>query len=123
MTKDNASLSPAALDILSLAEEDWYGLYEIFWRIQGTSSGKSRESAFLKSKAIVKELLRKGLVELSWYSQHSNKYETVRPEEMDASLNHETHWHAPTSADKPGLGIHATEQGKSLYLSNNPSRL
>jgi len=98
--------------ILELAVEDFYGLWELVWRLQTRESGLSRERAVQAARSALAALHEQDLVEL--YRGTKGDPLPIRAADVPALLAEETSWEEP----KEGTGtllVGATQKGEEAY--------
>jgi hypothetical protein len=105
-------LTVSEQEVLDLATEDYYGLWEVSWRLATVSEDKSQDSS-QEAADVVTRLWGRGLIDL--YTRAGDDAEPVlvqRPS-GDVDLSAEDRWR-PQQAGEPRVLIAATDSGRTV---------
>ncbi|MEQ8526064.1 hypothetical protein [Gracilimonas sp.] len=95
-------------EILSLATEDYFGLYEIIWGLNNEFPELSEAKKISRSKKAISELLQEELIQLYKIEVSNEKYVLIPADEIGSFLEKAESW-------KPGssyIGFTATLKGE-----------
>ena len=104
-------------EILSLATEDWFALWEIVSRCELLLSGADKEAVEEVVRQEVLRLIAEGLVYLCEFTPQANECAQYSATEAEAVLNDPRTWQLPTSHTHPRVG--ATDAGMSEYFGES----
>jgi hypothetical protein len=109
-------LTVEELEVLDLATEDYYEIWEVSWRLATISNDDSLDFA-REAAAVVESLWERGLIEL--YTQATDSAEPVRVERISGSINFSAPdlW-TPPQVNEPRLLIASTDLGESAREEN-----
>lgn len=111
------TLAQAKQEILDLAVEDRYGLWELAWRLAAAGLANPGEDAVALARAVTLELLNDGLITIA--------DETGRPslatddEEARRMVASDAPWRAP-DAGVHGTFVVATASGRTTHRGDSP---
>lgn len=100
-------------DILELAVEDLYGLWELVWRAKRRYPETSDSDVRAIVQDSVRRLLGEGLISLYRRAAEDN-FAAVSPRSAESILTDPRNWDEPRS-DPLEFRVGATEQGKRQY--------
>lgn len=101
--------------ILDLATEDYYGLYEILWRLNTLFPDASLGERFSAAQTAMGLLVSGGLVDLYRTGSDSREYTRVPREIAHAKLEETAAWEPPVSREAERYAFAATSAGESEY--------
>jgi hypothetical protein len=105
-------LTVSEQEVLDLATEDYYGLWEVSWRLATVSEDESRDSS-QESADVVRCLWGRGLIDL--YTQAGDDSEPVLVERSSSDIDLLAEdWWRPQQAGEPRVLIAATESGRTV---------
>jgi hypothetical protein len=81
--------------ILTSASEDYCGLWEAIWELNSAYPRLSPGEREFAAKAIVRELLEEGLIDLYVRKEPKAQEERLSREQWDGALSNELYWDAP----------------------------
>ena len=108
-------------EILELAVEDLYGLWEIIWRLRSRFPDSKASELRNIAEATVRELVTRGYVVLYRRSKAPERETLLTVDEADTILSIQTSWDDPIG-DSVQILIGATEEGKHAYYSLEEGR-
>ena len=107
-------------EILSLATEDYCGLWEVRWRLQTIFPGIEDSTIRGLAADTVSELFQRGWIGVFTGSNlGTNDVRPVTGDEAARVLREPASWDDPTDATKT-LMIAATAEGEAAYFSQRP---
>lgn len=106
----------ALREILSLATEDYYGLWEVRRRLHAIFPGLEDSAIRQLAANTVGELLERGWVGLFTGTLRTNDVRRLAREELASILGESTSWDEPRN-DEENLMIAATPEGEAAYLT------
>ena len=98
--------------ILDLAVEDFYGLWELVWRLQTCDPGLSRERAIQAARSALVALHEQDLVEL--YRGTKGDPLPITAADVPSLLAEEESWNEPREGTGTLL-FGATQKGEEVY--------
>lgn len=111
---DAAATATLGFEILTMAIEDIYGLWEVLWACNTIFPNWSEYQKADIARKVIKDLTERGLIRL--YRRHGvQKYnEPIPTREYNSILSEPTSWSLPY-VDGEHIGFTATEQGRQQY--------
>ena len=103
-------------EILSLATEDYYPLWEL--RNALLSEGDSLESSTDELLPVVQRMVQEGLLHVYTGQWSSTERRRLDRPNLAALIAERTWWSEPSNADDQQLLVAATEKGTSSYMSD-----
>lgn len=85
-------------EILSDGAEDYFGLYEIIWSLNGQYPDVSRDLKIAAARAVTVDLLNEGRISLYRTVWASNRYDPVQLEEALHAVGTAAPWEDPSDA-------------------------
>jgi hypothetical protein len=99
--------------VLWLAIEDYSGLWEVVWELN-TRLPRRTNSNVETARQVVRELLRRGWIDLYWSQEPYGDPIRIPAEEAEEVLNNDRNWQAP-SAGMRSVRIGASETEEEVY--------
>jgi len=110
----------ALREILSLATEDYYGLWEVRGLLRKISPGIEDSTIRQLAADTVGELFERGWVGLFTGNLGTNDVRPVTREDVARILREAVSWDPPTDAAE-NLAIASTPEGDAVYFSERPA--
>ena len=110
------SLNEVESNILELASEDYYGLWEVCWKIQRLRPKDSAAEVRKICINAVRDLVQRGLIHLMRRRGPAGKETLLSENEILNVLNDVSSWEEPFK-DSIQFLVGATEEGKEVYYS------
>ncbi len=83
-------------EVLSDGADDYFGLYEIIWSLNGHYPDVSREQKISAARSVVLALLQEDKISLFKTVWASNRYDPVSKDEVLGALRSDDAWKDPT---------------------------
>ena len=100
--------------ILDLAVDDYTGLWEVLWLLQGIVRDTSEQTTTL-GRRLVSEMMKDGSLQLYLGRSFTGDEHQVLGDDRNRLLESDTYWNEPL-AEYPHLRVVATEQGEREYM-------
>ena len=111
------SLSRIQHQLLELAVEDYYGFWEIIWRVRNLLPNSTASQLSEIAATALRDLLSRGWVALYRQVLDTGERTPIEPSEVEAVLADPRSWAEPTS-DLTPIVFGATEEGERAYYGN-----
>ena len=102
-------------EILSLATEDYFGLYEIIWGLNYVFSNLGEAEKISHAKQAVMLLLQDELIQLYKIETEKKTYVLITSDQVNTVLDQVISWQPGTSY----IGFTATPKGERTYFNKN----
>jgi len=112
-------IDPACVEheILDSGVDDYTGLWEIVWWLNGQFPGASPDERLDAARRGVGELLRRGWIELYRGDRFAGDEPQDVATDIDAIFSDPAAWDAPRQEDKTHIRFAATDEGERAYFS------
>lgn len=97
-----------------MAVEDYYGLWEVVWRVRALEPEFGDDDVLALARADVLELMERGYVELYGQEELGAQIVPLAPEESERHLQEPNDWQTPQEGRKL-LYVGASEKGERRY--------
>jgi hypothetical protein len=112
------------MEALSLATEDYFGLYELIWGLNARFPDASIDEKLNAAQAALAELLSQGLVEVYFARSSPSEYIPLDPKRAPTLIADPDSWRSPSQVlDGTFYAFCATPAGERAYFSLSPEDL
>ena len=105
--------------VLSSANEDYFGLYEIIWELNSTFPQEGLGEKYAAAEAAVRSLLARGWIQLyrrkGGFNRDSPTYEPVELDTIEEVLSNPVSWYPEYANER--IECTATEDGERAYYA------
>lgn len=115
------TLDPVRFAVLTVAVDDWWGLWELLPDIRAALSAQDQVSDLAGAQEVVRQMLSEGLIRLYVRDGPVGKPLIVEPPLSDVLLEDESSWAVPTAGATQTL-VAATEAGEEAYFGGSSGR-
>jgi isopropylmalate/homocitrate/citramalate synthase len=111
-----ASMDERTWEVLTQANEDYSGLYEIAWAFRSRFLPNADEAALIAAATdAVRALLDRGYIRLVRFRQKPEEVAEVPPDEVASVLASPDSWRPPRSWEEAYPSVDATETGERAW--------
>jgi hypothetical protein len=114
------TLSPAELEILTCANEDWHGLWEGLASIRSAFPDLTEDEVLETGQSTVRSLLDKELIYLCWFRHETNEETRLSIEESKLLIEDAAKWDPPDWGDRY-VALAATAAGQRAWMKPRPA--
>jgi hypothetical protein len=117
--RSKVAFSPAEWELLTSANEDWYGLWEATAGIRSTPEELTENEVLTITRNALRSLLDKKLIYLCWLNPHDNAEQPLAKRDAERLLADPANWEPPLSSE-PYIAFAATPAGQRAWRTSKP---